>query len=277
MTMLENKAVVVTGAGAGLGRAYALAASAAGAAVVANDIDENTLETLEEEVRARGGSIEVVPGSVADWSIAESLPRRCLERFGSFDGIVNNAAVFHVLSPSEETADSLRRITEVNVLGSAFVALNAFTAMAAQGHGVIINVISGAHIGIKGMTAYGMTKGAVASLTYNLALEAADTGVRVVALSPVAQTGMGVGVGPRADGIERPQPTQIAPVVIYLLSDLADQLNGQVVRYDSHTISLMSLPHFRTTRVSENIDTPEGIAAAFDAALKSEIQPIGLY
>lgn len=277
MGMLEGAAIVVTGAGAGLGRAYAEAVATAGARLVVNDVDHDAVTQVADDLRAAGHEVEVVVGSVSDWGTAASLVATAIDAYGSVDGVVNNAAIFHLGDPHELTEEVLRRIVDVNVLGSSFVALHAYRAMREQGHGSLLNIVSGAHVGIPGMTAYGLTKGSVASLTYNLAVDATGTGVSVMALSPVAQTSMGAGVGVRADGVQRPQPAQIAPVVVYLMSERARRLNGQVVRFDSHALSLMELPNFRTPRVTLDIDTPEGIGRAFDSGLVGEVRPVGLY
>ena len=277
MGMLDGAAIVVTGAAAGLGRAYAEALAAHGARLVINDIDPDALAEVARGLRDAGHAVEVVAGSVSDWDVAASLITTAVDVYGSIDGVINNAAIFQLGDPRELTEEVLRRIVDVNVLGSSFVALHAYRAMTEQGHGTVLNVVSGAHVGIPGMTAYGLTKGAVASLTYNLAVDAVGTGVSVMALSPVAQTSMGVGVGARADGVQRPQPAEIAPVVVYLMSEQARHLNGQVVRFDSHSLSLMELPNFRTERITDDVDTPEGIGRAFDSRLSAGAKPVGLY
>ncbi|GAA1022260.1 SDR family oxidoreductase [Acrocarpospora pleiomorpha] len=274
--MLDGRAIVVTGAGAGLGHAYARALAEAGARVVASDVNADGVRGVVEEIVAGGGTAIACVGSVADWDSAEELMRTCVKEFGSLDGLVNNAAVQHAASPLDENEARVRRIVEINVLGSLFPAMHAFRIMAAQRRGKILNVTSGAHIGLPGMVAYGTTKGAVASLTYNLALEAAQHGIQVNALAPVAQTAMSP-VEDRKDGVTRPRPEQIAPAVVYLMSDASGSLNGQVVRYDGRSLSLLDPPHFRTTRVTEDIATTEGIAQAFDSVLFGTVAPVGLY
>ena len=274
--LLGGKSIIVTGAGAGLGRAYAQALAAAGARIVVNDVNEIGVRAVADEIVAAGGSAVARVGSVADWDCAAELVETCVKEFGGLDGLVSNAAVQHAASPLDETEARVRRIVEINVLGTSFPALHAFRVMADRGHGKILNVTSGAHIGIPGLTAYGTTKGAVASLTYNLAIEAAQFGIQVNALAPVAQTAMSP-VEDRKDGVSRPQPEQIAPVVVYLMSDASDLVNGQVVRYDGQSVSLLDQPHFRTTRVSEDIDTPEGIARAFESKLAGSFATVGLY
>ena len=88
------------------------------------------------------------PTGSRPWDGARALVDVCVERFGAIDGLVNNAAVHHAASPLEENEARLRRIVEVNVLGSLFPAIHAFRVMAARGHGRILNVTSGAHVGL---------------------------------------------------------------------------------------------------------------------------------
>jgi len=278
MGMVDGKAIAVTGAGDGLGRAYARALAAAGARVVVNDLDAAAATRVADEITTAGGEALVCAGSVSDDAVARAIVATCVEGFGRIDGLVNNAAIFHVADPEDESAEAIRRILDVNVVGTFLPAVHAFRAMAAQGSGAIVNVTSGAHLGIRGMTAYGTTKGAVASMVYNLALEGAERGIRVNGLSPLAQTNMGA-TGARDAGTPSalPDPAQIAPAVVYLMSDAAAHLSGQILRYDGSGVALMVTPNFRTGKVDAGVDDAEGIAAAIAGPLAAEVRPVGLY
>ncbi len=243
---LKGKSVIVTGAGQGLGRAYALEVARQGGDVVVNDLDAGLVGTVPDELAALGARVEVVTGSVADWSVAENLVSVCAESFGSVDGLVSNAAVLHNSLPWEEQSASLKRIVEVNVLGSMYCGVNALRHMVAQGSGAIVAITSGALNGATGITSYGVTKAAVASMVYGWALEAAGTGVRVNGVMPIAGTGMSEHrnewfKSSEASMNESVQgPEKVAPVVAYLLSDLSASLNGQIVRHDGQRIVLAS-------------------------------------
>lgn len=246
---LEGRSVIVTGAGQGLGRAYALEVARQGGNIVVNDVDADLVSTVSDEVAALGARVEVVTGSVADWSVAEKLVGVCAEAFGSVDGLVSNAAVLHNSLPWEEQPASLQRIVEVNVLGSMYCGVNAMRHMVAQGSGAIVVITSGALNGGTGISSYGVTKAAAASMVHGWALEAEGTGVRVNGVMPIAGTGMSkhryewfkseanasVGVNRSVQG-----PEKVAPVVAYLLSDLSASLNGQIVRHDGQRIVLAS-------------------------------------
>jgi NAD(P)-dependent dehydrogenase (short-subunit alcohol dehydrogenase family) len=276
---LTGKAVIITGSGRGLGRAYALAVASAGASVVVNDLEEEPVKDTVRELTNSGGVAIGVAGSVADYDLAAALVSRCVDEFGKVDGLINNAGIYYVATPQEESEARMRRLIEVNVLGSMFVATHAFRQMEAQGFGTIINVTSGAHIGIRGFTTYGTSKGAVASLTYNLALEGQRVGVTVIGLSPMADTGKGEKGAKGLDAVgpdNRPSPAPVARLVTYLLSDRARNLNGQTVRLDSTGLSLLSPPHFRTQTVPGSFDSVDDVRSAFQTALDEEVYPVGM-
>lgn len=272
--MVSGKTIVVTGAGAGLGRAYARALAAAGARVVVNDVDRASAERVAIEVADAGGQAVTVPGSVAAWADAERLIRSAREWHGTVDGVVNNAGILHFGDWADESEDALRRIVDVNVLGSMFVCVHAMRAMTSQpGGGAILNVISGAHLGMPKLTAYGATKGAIASLTYGLALEGRSHGIRVNALSPLAATTIGGSV-PAADA-GMPAPEQIAPAVVYLMGDAATHLSGQIVRYDGRTVGLLDPARFGAASVADVHSTGD-IAQAFTRVLDARLTAPGL-
>lgn len=261
--LLEHKSVVITGAGYGLGRAYALEAARQGANVVLNDVDEKRLSEVASTIaRSSSAGIEVVAGSVSDWSVAVDLFERCESVFGAVDGLVNNAGVIHATKVAEEEPEDLRRIVETNVLGAMFCGTNALRHMAPKRSGSIVNITSGALGGIKGLSAYGATKGSVASMVYGWSLEARDYGVRVNGVMPMAATGMGeqlqvafqnMPVQPAtADAKVEQRPEFVAPVVVYLLSDLSEHLNGEIIRHDGARISLLTRPAWSDGHALDN-------------------------
>ncbi|WP_238006845.1 SDR family oxidoreductase [Dactylosporangium sp. AC04546] len=224
---MRGKTVVVTGAGAGLGRAYARACAAAGANVVVNDVDADAAAAVAAEV---GGV--AVPGSVGDWSVAERLVATACRRYHGIHGLIANAGVTRLAAPWDLEEADLRRIAEVNVLGTQFCATHAMRAMLRQGTGgSIVTVVSGARFGIPGMSAYGASKGAVAAMTAGWALDGAPHGIRVNAVSPLALTDMAA-LDDRPDRPSMRPPEEVAPVVVALLSDATQGVTGRIVRYD---------------------------------------------
>jgi NAD(P)-dependent dehydrogenase (short-subunit alcohol dehydrogenase family) len=273
---LDGHAVVVTGAGRGLGRAYAVAAAAEGAAVVVNDVDADAARETAELAAASGARVEVVAGSVAEWRGAERVVRHCVEAFGAIDGLVNNAGVLRATGPAWEAGeDALREIVEVNVLGAMFCGVHALRSMVPRGRGSIVNVISGAALGLEELAAYGATKGAVLSMTYGWAVDAGSTGVRVNALSPLARTPMGdVWAAGGQDG--NLPPEAIAPAVVYLLADRAAAVHGQVLRFDGRTLALLTPPRLAAASGERTNWTVDDIAAAVSGELGAAMAPAGL-
>jgi NAD(P)-dependent dehydrogenase (short-subunit alcohol dehydrogenase family) len=277
LPLLEGKAVVVTGAGRGLGRAYALDAARHGAAVVVNDVDRGEAEEAVAAIEAAGGTARVALGSVSDRDAAASLVARCVEDFGRIDGLVNNAGLFHAASPWEEDDEArLRRTVEVNVLGPLFCGIAALKEMRRQGSGSIVNATSGAHLGLPGISTYGTTKGAVTSMTFGWAVDA-PAGVRVNAISPTAFTRMTDGWDFNSVTPKPLPPGEIAPLVTYLLSDLSEALNGQVLRLDGRALSLLRKAYFDPeAAVESDAWDPEAIASAVGSGRLGDPAPVGM-
>lgn len=274
---LDGKSVLITGAGRGLGRAYALHAASEGARVAVNDVDAGEAEAVAAEIDAAGGTAIAAPGSVADWDAAAGLVARCAAAFGAIDGLVNNAAVIHTCPPWQESEPRLRAIVEVNVLGPLFCTVHAVQAMREQGRGgSIVNVTSGAHLGLPDLGAYGATKGAVVGLTYGHAVDLAASGIRVNAISPVGLTRMTERWRFNDVTPPPPPPEQIAPLVSYLLSDRAAGLTGQVVRLDGGALSLLEKAHYRAEKAAGTAWTVDEIARAVDRGQLGPPAPLGM-
>ncbi|MFI6344186.1 SDR family NAD(P)-dependent oxidoreductase [Streptomyces sp. NPDC050560] len=269
MGCLSGRAVLVTGAGRGLGRAYALHAARSGAAVAVNDVDAAAAERVAERIRELGGEGTAAPGSVADPAAAAGLVDQCVARFGAIDGLVNNAGLFHRAEPWREDHARIRALVEVNVLGTVHCGLAAITWMREHRRsGSIVNVTSGTHLGHPATAVYGATKGAVASLTYGWALDLADEGIRVNALSPLAVTDMKL---PPYDGHATPE--QVAAVATFLLSDAAAGITGQVVRRARRGLGLLAHPAIGDMVEADSWELPD-IDRAFRETL-GPLEPIG--
>jgi len=280
---LRGKAVVVTGAGRGIGVAYARHAASEGARVVVNDVDADVAEEVTAQIRSSGATAIAHHGDVSVWTDAHDLIERCLDEFGAIDGLVNNAGIIRVRRAEELDEETFRRVVEVNLLGTAYCGTHAIKRMLQQGHGSIVNVTSGSQAGWKLLAAYSASKGGVASLTYTWAIELADTGIRVNAVSPTAATRMldefAAYLGPdRAPSPPRDESSAAnnAPVVTYLLSDAAQGINGQVVRIDRRALSLVTHPSILLPVVERGEWTFADVQAAFERQLRSKVLPLGM-
>jgi NAD(P)-dependent dehydrogenase (short-subunit alcohol dehydrogenase family) len=103
--------------------------------VVVNDIDADVVETVVADIVASGGTAVGHVADVSSWDDAAGLIRRCVEEFGALDGLFNNAGIVRLARPDELDEQTLRRVIEVNLLGSAFCGVHAIRVMLRQGHG----------------------------------------------------------------------------------------------------------------------------------------------
>jgi NAD(P)-dependent dehydrogenase (short-subunit alcohol dehydrogenase family) len=259
-------------------------AAAQGASVVVNDIDPVLADAVVVEIGRRGGRAVVAAGSVADWDAAAALAQTATSAFGRLDGLVNNAGLLHLARPEEEDEAHIRQAVNVNLLGPIFCGVHAVQAMIRSGNGgSIVNVSSGYQSGVSTGGTYAATKGAVASLTYSWALDLHRYGIRVNAISPLAQTRQTDyalertrTTGERSAVPASNPPHEIAPVVTFLLSERARRITGQMVRFDGRRLAIVGHPGALEGTVDHEGWTLELIDEALTTTLKGSMQPVGL-
>ena len=279
--LLEGKHVIITGAGRGLGEAYAYAAAEEGARVVVSDIDAASAESVAEAISRGGGDAIAVPADVTSWDDCARLVSTAVGRYGKVDGLVNNAGYLETITAGEENEAHIRRHIEVGLYGTYFMSVHALPAMG--GRGSIVNVTSGAMAGLRMMSAYAASKGAIASLTFAWATEFEAQGgfIRVNAIGPHADTPM------MATGTEAytaffggapvaPPPSTNAPVVVYLLSDLSEGVNGQIVRIaNGSDLMVISHPSIVDSALVRETWSTLDVHDAFNEVLRSRMQTNG--
>jgi NAD(P)-dependent dehydrogenase (short-subunit alcohol dehydrogenase family) len=244
MGMLDGKVAIVTGAGAGLGRAHCHALAAEGAAVVVSnrvrDVDaQPSAEVVAREIADAGGTAIADTCAVEDWEALGALVQRTVSDLGRLDIVVNNAGILvwdAICDIDEATYDELMAI---NVKGTFALTRHAcayWREAAARGEeiaGRIVNTTSGiALFGFPRGGLYGTSKGAVVSLTKVAAMEMRPYGVTANVIWPEARTRMGKGIFPEAPddpgAFDPYHPENISPLVVYLGSDAAGWVTGQV-------------------------------------------------
>src|SRR5438128_1433062 len=185
MPRLEGRIALVTGAGSGIGRAIAVLFAAEGAHVYVTDVDGAAAEAAAGEIVRAGSSAQAVTADVSRGQDVTAMFRVVEAAHGRLDVLVNNAGLnvrgdFRHLSDADWV-----KIREVNLDGMVRVARDGFALLKASGRGSLINVASiMAHRGLRQLTAYSATKGAVVALTKGLAVEYAPFDIHVNALAP---------------------------------------------------------------------------------------------
>ncbi|KQX96095.1 SDR family NAD(P)-dependent oxidoreductase [Variovorax sp. Root473] len=289
--MVEGKVIVVTGAGGGIGRDIALAMARHGAKVVVNDIgagldgaggSAGPAQQVVEEIRAAGGQAVPNTDSVAEAASAGRIVECAVDSFGRIDAVVNNAGIlrdrfFHKMSVDEWDA-----VIKVHLYGAYFVSRAAATHFKEQNAGALVHMTSTSGlIGNFGQANYAAAKLGIAALSKSIALDMRKFNVRSNCIAPFAWSRM-IGAIPtdtdeqraRVDKIKQMTPAKVAPLAVYLASDAAAAVNGQIFSVRNNEISLISQPRpVRSVHRSEGW-TPESIAEHAMPAMRASFFPL---
>jgi NAD(P)-dependent dehydrogenase (short-subunit alcohol dehydrogenase family) len=242
---MSNQVVLITGALTGIGRATALAFARAGAQIVVSGRRDEPGHALAAELNALSGAATYIRADVRDENEVRSLIDQTVARYGRLDVAVNNAGTEGKPGPlTEQSAESYAATFDTNVLGTVLSLKHEMRVMQAQGHGSIINLSSTmGHKAAPGASIYTASKHAVEGLTKAAALEGAAFGVRVNAIAPGPvdtdmltrftgnadrKAGLIAGVPLKRAGA----PQEIAKSIVFLASDHASFVTGQIVSVD---------------------------------------------
>jgi NAD(P)-dependent dehydrogenase (short-subunit alcohol dehydrogenase family) len=242
---MSTQVVLITGALTGIGRATALAFARDGARIVVSGRRKEAGQALAEELRGLGAEAEFRRADVRHEDDVRDLVDQTVARFGRLDVAVNNAGTEGQPGPvTDQTAETYTATFDTNVLGTLLSMKHELRVMIGQGHGSIINLSSTmGHKGAAGASVYTASKHAVEGLTKAAALEGAAAGVRVNAVAPgPVETGMldrFTGTASRKAGLIAGVPLQrvgvpdeIADAIVFLASDKAKFLTGQIISVD---------------------------------------------
>ena len=241
MGLLDGKVALVTGAGRGIGKCEAVALAAEGAKVVVNDLggalDGSGAETMVadqvvQEIQDAGGTAVANYSDIGTLDGADALIWTALSKYGQVDILVNNAGIVRdktLLNMSETDWD---KVLNVHAKGTFLCSRAAARVMKVRGAGgVIINTTSmSGLVGNFGQINYGLAKAGVYAFTKIAAMELGRYGIRVHAVSPNAYTRMTADLpGFQNMTEDMMSPDAMSPVVVFLASDLAKNLNGRVI------------------------------------------------
>ena len=282
---LNGNVIIVTGAGRGIGRDIALLAGREGGKVVVNDLggsadgegnDAGPAQGVVEEIRAAGGTAVANGDSVAEAAGAERIIRTAIDAFGRVDAVVNNAGIlrdriFHRMSHVDWDM-----VIKVHLLGSFNVSRAAAAHFRDQGSGAFVHFTSTSGlIGNFGQANYAAAKMGIVGLSKSIALDMARYGVRSNCIAPFAWSRL-IGTIPtetpeekeRVERVKTMTAAKIAPLVVFLASDLGKDVTGQIFAVRKNEILLMSQP--RPIRSVQRSDgwTPQTIAEHALPALK---------
>lgn len=281
---LEGKTVAVTGGGNGIGRAVSLACAAEGANVVVADYgvgmdgsnpSSEVADAVVKEIDAAGGNAVAIAGDVSQFQTGADIVAAAVDTWGSIDGVVcvaGNLRERMIFNMTEEEFDA---VINVHLKGHFNVYRHASAVMRKQENGgSIVGFTSAAFVGSTSQANYASAKGGIISLTRSAALSLHRYGVRANCIAPIAKTRMSENV---PFEIESGEPSAIAPMAVYLLSDASKNVTGQTYTVVGPRISVWNQPEeLRTMFAPEGRTewTPRQIADALPRTIGIEEHPM---
>ncbi len=251
---LQGRVVVVTGASQGIGEACVRRLVHDGAAVALWDVADGPGQALAAELAATGAAVAYQRCNVAHKAEVDAALAATVARFGHVDGLVNNAGIFRAANFLDVTEADWDAVIAVNLKGSFLVGQAVARHMVARGgerRGAIVNMSSvNGTLAIPSIASYNASKGAINQLTRVMALALADQGVRVNAVAPgtiateLAKNAVLTSDEAKTRILSRTpmkrlgEPSEIADVCAFLLSDAASYMTGEIVVVDGGRMTL---------------------------------------
>jgi NAD(P)-dependent dehydrogenase (short-subunit alcohol dehydrogenase family) len=292
--MLDGKAALVTGAGRGIGRGIAIALAGAGAQVVVNDLGSSLsgegaealpANQVVDEILTAGGNAVTNTGNVASFADAGGMVDQVVRTFGKIDILVNVAGVLRdrmIFNMSEAEWDA---VLAVHLKGTFNCTRAAAIHMRQQQHGRIISMSSGSALGAPGQPNYAAAKAGIMGLMWSTANALAKYNVTANTIMPSGATRM-VDATPQgrqifeqtgkwpselATGTDQ-DPDNVAPLAVYLASDAAANVNGQLFHATGYGYMLLEQPRpVRFVRASRKWE-PDELAQIFPRTLGANLK-----
>jgi 2-keto-3-deoxy-L-fuconate dehydrogenase len=250
MFRLDGKTAVVTGGGSGIGQAIAEVFAKQGAHVFVFDLSEEACAETAKRIRDAGGKVSVQKADVTRPAEVAAAMDAVITTAGRLDVLVNNAGIAHVGTIETTSEADFDRVMGVNVKGAYLAAKAAVERMVPRGGGVIVNMASIASlIGVPDRFVYSVTKGAILTMTYSIAIDYVKKGIRCNCIAPARIH------TPFVDGFVKKsypgkeeetlkklseyqplgrmgRPDEVAALALYLASDEASFITGQCYPID---------------------------------------------
>lgn len=284
--LLKDKVAVVTGAGRGLGRAHAMALATQGAKVVVNDpgvardgteAEKLVADKVVDEIKKAGGTAVSNYDTVATSEGAAKIIKCAIDMFGGLHIIVNNAGILRDRMIFNMSDDEWDAVIKTHLYGTFYCTRDACKIMRQQKWGRIINTSSGAGLGVAGQVNYSAAKEGIVGLTRTVAREMGKHGVTCNAIRPHAATRMILDENVKAAWVkslgaeeaekreiryhEEMPPEGTSPLVVFLASDAADNVNGYVFDTMSGRVAMYREPGIQHTLIKAGNWTPEELVA----------------
>lgn len=289
---MEGKVLVVTGAGRGIGREMAILAAKEGASVVVNDLGIATdgegaasqapADEVVETITKAGGKAVANFESVAEPKSAENIIKAAIDRFGRIDAVINNAGILRDRIFHRMSVVDWDQVIKVHLYGAFYVSRAAANHFKEQESGAFVHFTSTSGlIGNFGQANYSAAKLGIVGLSKSIALDMQRFNVRSNCISPFAWSRM-IGTIPtdtpeqqkRVEKVKKMTPDKIAPLAVFLVSDLAKGITGNIFACRMNEIFLMSQNRPLRSVQREQGWTPETIAEHALPALKASLYPL---